>query len=88
MSRSLKLFVGQTAMLTGPGAAQTPTDQNAPVESRLPVAYVHVSEQTGIAAFAAAWDGKLNPSFRFPFSEDLKLVTRQLQQVSLWLRRR
>jgi hypothetical protein len=70
MTRYLEFFVCMAATLTAAALAQTPTDRSEAgeaAESRSPVAYVYVSESTGIAGFAAASDGKLTPLPGSPF---------------------
>src|ERR1700735_5580121 len=66
MARCLKLLVCLTATLSGAALAQT-TDQPETTKANSPVAYVYVSGQTSIQAFAASSTGKLTPVPGSPF---------------------
>jgi hypothetical protein len=70
MAHCLKLFVCLTATLTGAALAQT-TDQPESTKTASPVAYVYVSGQTSILAFAASSNGKLTPVPGSPFPGSL-----------------
>jgi len=70
MARCLKLFICLSATLTGAALAQT-TDQPETTNTTSPVAYVYVSGQTSILAFAASSTGTLTPVPGSPFPGSL-----------------
>jgi hypothetical protein len=67
MKRYLNLFVYLTAIFAGAALAHATDQPDNSAASTSPVAYVYVSESTGIEAFAAASDGKLTPVPGSPF---------------------